>query len=143
MTKTFADYPPLWGDETDRRLDLIELQLRKETGTNEDFALLALVQPATYVERNGIQVPIREVALMAIVSPNPTTPDMMLMTNAAAWLNEFRAAEFERWHYVGKQDPALPIFRTLLRQHITSLENMRAMIPIKRTVPSEYKIPVN
>lgn len=138
----YSDYPPLWGDDTDRRLDLLELQLRKETGTEEDFTLLGMVQPATFINRNGVEVPIREVALLAVLTANPTAPEMGLMTQAAAWLDQFRETEFEKLHYVGKEDPALPIFRVLLREHLTRLRDMRELIPVKRQVPSEYKIPV-
>lgn len=139
----YSDYPPLWGDGTDGRLDLLELQLRKELGVEEDFTLLAMIQPATYINHNGIEVPIREVAILAVLTENPTAPGMGLMTQGAAWLDQFREAEREKLTYVGKEDPALPIFRVLLREHMRRLRDMRELIPVKRTVPSGFKIPVS
>lgn len=95
----------------------------------DDTDFVTFIQPATIVDREGIAVPIPDVAVFAIVSPNPKDPSRKVMTQGAMRLDQWRRDDFYRTHYVGAGvDPAMPVFRRIAREHVNTLRNLAELI---------------
>lgn len=132
-----ASEEPLLDDE---RLWPIVDRLKAEYGRSklEDSEFVTFIQPAkqtTVTTEVGIQVPtwVPAMAVFAVLTPNPRplakAAGAKVMTHGTAALEDWRASETERGHYVdGRRDPAHEIFRGVVREHLRILENLRSMI---------------
>ena len=81
------------------------------------------IQPERVVPRPGgviAQMPAQAVFLVVSPNPHPRHKGEMLKSIAQTTLEAWRASEAEAWRFVGKGDPALPIFRALCREHLAS-----------------------
>jgi hypothetical protein len=124
----YTDFEPLISD---RRMQEIGHKIVDEfrpKGLSDDVDFVTFIQPATTIERNGIQVPIPEVAVFAVITDNPKSAGRRVMTQAAAWLADWLARDAARLHFVsGGQDPAFPVFRRIVREHVEKIQSLREM----------------
>lgn len=124
----YADFEPLISDRRVTEIAEIIMRAALQLDLPDDTDFVTFIQPATTVERNGVLTPIPEVGVFAVISDNPRHPKSRLMTQAAVWLQDWQAQDAARLHFVsGKQDPALPIFKRITRDHLTKLQNLREM----------------
>lgn len=127
LKAAYADYDTVISD---RRVEAIADILSKQfKALPDDTDLVTFIQPPTVVDRNGVGVPIPEVACFAVISDNPRHKGHRVMTQGSVWLRDWRATDAARLHFVsGPDDPALPIFKLLVRDHLPKLQNLRDML---------------
>lgn len=125
----YADFEPLLSDG---RVNGIASRLFDEyrpKGLPDDVDFLTFIQPPTIVDRNGVKLPIPSVACFAIITDNPRDPDHRIMTQASVWLQDWRAKDALRRHYVaGPEDPAFPIFKRLVIEQLQKLQSLKELI---------------
>lgn len=114
----------------DARLARIEGRLRRDfPALSEDAQLVTFVQPATFTTaENGLEVPVEEVAVLAILEPNPRHPTHFEMTSASAWFKTFREEEKAVRHSSEiETDPAYRIYRIAIAGHLARMANLRSL----------------
>lgn len=125
----YADFEPLISDRRVHAIASIITDLARGRGLTDDTDFVTFIQPATTVQRNGLLTPIPEVGVFAVISDDPRHPGLRVMTQASVWLKDWRATDAARLHFVsGNEDPALPIFKQITRDHLEKLKNLREMI---------------
>lgn len=115
---------------SDARLARIEARLRRDfPALSEDAQLVTFVQPATFTTaENGLEVPVAEVAVMAILEPNPRHPAHYEMTSGSTWFKTFRAEEQANRHSSEiETDPAYRIYRIAVSGHLARMANLRSL----------------
>lgn len=107
---------------TDSRLDQIEDQIRREFPRLPEGTIFnSYIQPEGYAERNGLDIPIPPVAVMALLVPNPRWPELQPQykaIKAMRWLHHFRAYENQRDRLVQAPDVPLNDFRAAAKKAI-------------------------
>lgn len=125
----YADFETLLSDRRVQELGGKVVEEYRPKGLTDDVDFVTFIQPPQIVDRNGIKVPISEVAVFAVITDNPRHPGHRLMTTASVWLQDWRATDTARLHFVsGSQDPALPIFRRIAREHVEKIQSLKEMI---------------
>lgn len=122
----FGDYEPLVSDV---RLAPIDDRLRGEfPGLTPEDVLVTFIQPEQVKIRDGQELRIPPMAVLAVMSPNPRHPDYRLMTPGVTSLAAFEEADQEFRHYAGKTDPVLSIYRLVVKDHLRKLQDLRELI---------------
>jgi hypothetical protein len=125
----YADYETLLTDPRVERIASRVFDEFRAQGLPDDTDFVTFVQPPQVIDRGGVAVPIPEVAVFAVISDNPRHKGHRVMTQGSVWLRDWMARERELRHYASDQpDPALSIFRLLVRDHLPKLQNLREMI---------------
>lgn len=111
----------------DRRLAGIEGKIRRDfPQLSEKAQFVTFIQPATFTHnREGIDVPIPEVAVFALVQPSPRHPTWIEITPLNVWLTDWRASEVENRH--SSDDQAYQFYRRLTPVHIERMKNLAEM----------------
>jgi hypothetical protein len=123
------DYEPL---VSDWRLSVVEGRLRETYSTvpfETEFA--TFIQPPKYLKRGpGDEGWLPAMAVFIVRSPHPTNPRSPgILTHGTVEKRHFDQSERERKHFVSlKEDPVLTIFSVVLRNHLTTLSNLRSII---------------
>lgn len=126
---SYADYEPLLSDRRIQALGSLVMDKARPLGLPDDTDFVTFIQPRTVIDRDGIATPIPEVGVFAVISDNPRHKGKRVMTQAAVWLQDWRAVDAARLHFVaGPEDPALPVFKTVVRRHLETLKNLKDMI---------------
>lgn len=112
----------------DRRLARIEGQIRREFPQLSDTAqFVTFIQPATYVPNDqGVEVPVPEVAVFALVEPNPKHPTWLEITPLNVWLSAWRDDEIQNRHS-SDVDTAHRFYRRLTPVHLDRMKNLAEM----------------
>lgn len=120
--------------EDDRLLPIVE-KLRSEFGhkTLAQTEFVTFVVPPRQVTKRtpeGLEFPgwIDSKAVFAVLTPNPRRPGQKILTSATAELSAWMDSEKERRHYVGAPDPIHGFFRSVLREHLPTIANLRDML---------------
>lgn len=103
----------------------------------EGVELVTFIQPRKTVDREtdaGIVVPVslEPMAVFAAISPNPRPYARQygasVLTSATASLRDWSDRERESRHFVDvREDPALGIFRVVVKRHLETMDNLRSM----------------
>ena len=121
MTASLADNELLLPDI---RVEELWSRLMKEFGhLPDDTAFASYIQPERVVPRPGgviARMPAQAIFLVVSKNPHPRHKGEMLKSVAQTTLEAWRASEAEAWRFVGRGDPAMPIFRALCREHLAS-----------------------
>lgn len=88
---------------------------------------VTFVQPAKLLTEYEPPRELREMAVFAILSPNPRAKGQNVMTHGTAALEDFESADREARHFVGVPDPLLGIYLSVARKHIETMQNLREM----------------
>ena len=124
----YADYEPLISDMRMRAIAGPLIEKFREHGLPDDTDFVTFIQPPTTIEREGVAIPIPEVAVFAVISNNPRSPKHRVMTQSSVWLADWRATSAAKLHFVsGSADPAYPIFRETVKTHLRVLRNLKEM----------------
>jgi hypothetical protein len=108
----------------DVRLARVEERLRLEfVGLPHDAQFLTYVQDKRET-KNGILEPQ---AVFMVMSPNPRYPQFTVMTTGTAALEDWDESEREHRRYVGVPDPLRTLYRPVVREHVTTIQNLREM----------------
>ena len=123
---SYRDYEPLLPDS---RLDQIEARLRDEfpalTGT-----LTSYVQPRFMrTLDDGVLVPVMELAVFGVLSPDPRNPERGLLQTAALPLSDWKTLDRGYMRLIGRDDPALVFFRRLVRKVLFGQDTLRNIRP--------------
>ena len=121
------DYEPLLPDH---RLARIEGRLRREfPGLSEEAQFVTFIQPPTFSKsEGGIDVPIPEVAVFAVVEGNPRHPGYTEITPGNIWLSTWREEEKANRHSNDiHADLAYRLYRLVVAAHCERMSNLRAM----------------
>lgn len=116
----------------DSRLERIEATIRREIPRLPDSVIFnTYVEPGGYAERNGVQVPVPEMAVIAILVPNPKWPDKEPQFRAIKGrrpLRHFRHFEQQAQRLVNAPDVALMDFRAAARKAVEVYEYQRDLL---------------
>lgn len=124
----YASYETLISDRRVTAIADLVIDEFREHGLGDNAEFVTFIQPPQIVQRTGVDVPIPEVAVFAVISDNPRAPGHQVMTQASVWLTDWRATDAARLHFVsGPQDPAFPIFRETAKAHLRTIRNLREM----------------
>ena len=97
-------------------------------GLPDGSDFVTFVQPSQMVDRGGITTPIPEVGVFAVISDNPRAASHRLMTQGSVWLTDWQAQDAASLSFtIGPNDPALPIFKAVMRSHLERLSNLKDM----------------
>ena len=121
-----AQYEPALAQS---RLDDIHFQVLKRVRMPDEVDFATYIQPPVEGKRNGLYVLLPENVVFLVVSPNPNPryQNKLIKTFAVVSMEDWRAKEGERWHYVGAPDPALPIFTEMARQHMAARRDWKEL----------------
>lgn len=122
-----AEHEPLIPDA---RLARIEGRLRREyPALSEQASFVTFIQPRTFTKSgSGIDVPIPEVAVLAILESNPRHPDWMEITPVNIWFSTWREEDEKARHSSEVEaDPAYRLYRICVAAHLTRMANLRSM----------------
>lgn len=115
----------------ERRLDEIESAIRREFPALPDGARFVATQTdAGSGTKSGMEFPIPEGVMFAILVPNPKWPDRQPQyRRVARWRSAEQFAHYEKQHgrIVGAPDVALTDFRSAAREAVTLYQNMREL----------------
>lgn len=124
----YADYEPLISDRRMQAIASLLVEQFRARGLPDDSDFVTFVQPAQMVEREGLLTPIPEVGVFAVISDNPRSKGHRLMTQGSVWLTDWQAQDAASLSFtIGPNDPALPIFKAVMRSHLERLANLKAM----------------
>lgn len=125
----YSSYEPLISDRRVQALAGMLVEQYRPLGLPDGSDFVTFIQPAREIERKGVWVPIPEAGVFAVISDNPRHPGHRVMTQATVWLHDWRATDAARLHFVsGPQDPALPIFKAVMRPHLATIRNLKELI---------------
>ena len=125
---SYADYETLVSDRRVTAIADLVIDEFRAHGLDEESDFVTFIQPPQVVKRQGVDVPIPEVGVFAVISDNPRAPGHQVMTQASVWLHDWLATDAARLHFVsGPQDPAYPIFREVAKTHLRTIRNLREM----------------
>jgi hypothetical protein len=117
---------------TDWAMSVIEGRLReKYRVVPDDTDFVSFIQEAKEVTLDdGFVKEIPPMAVFAIVSDHPTKAwSPRIMTHGTASLRDFMDSVAEQKHFTNyKPEPAFVILEQVLRQHLTTLSNLKDMI---------------
>lgn len=121
----FGDYEPLISDV---RLAPIDSRLREQLPElGDDTAFVTWLQPEGPHPRDpNVLVPSQ--AVFGVVSPDPKGRPFFIVTTSTTSLRDWKSADEEYRHYVGKADPAYVLLKLAALEQATKLTNMRALI---------------
>lgn len=132
MSLDLSRFEPLLPDS---RVEQLAHKIRSQFGHARfiEAQFITFVQPAKDVVRSGVRTWIPEMAVFAIISPNPRPAARILgqsvMTHGTVALEDWRASEKDASHFVSAgTDSAHEIFRGVAREHLRVLTNLREMI---------------
>lgn len=91
-------------------------------------AIVELVTFVAYVMPKTDKVP-EEMAYFRVISEHPKKrfPDQKLETIANMPLSQWREAEDIKWRFAGSPDPLLAIFAGLVKKHMETYDNLKAL----------------
>lgn len=115
---------------TDERLARVEGRLRDEfKHFPDDASLLTYWQDSFEAGKEGQDEPISvpKLAVLAVISRNPRHPDYDTMTMGSMRFDDWASEERSFKHFAGVEDPALKLYRPIVRRHISTIENLKAM----------------
>lgn len=119
------DYEPLISDT---RLERIEGELRREFPALSDQArFVTFIQPPAFAPtEGGVEVPIPEVAVLAILEPNPRHEGYLEITPVNCWYETWREREKDNRHSSDiNSDTAYRLYRTLgVPAHLERIKNL-------------------
>jgi hypothetical protein len=117
---------------TDWEMSVVEGRLRDawRDAIPDDTDFVSWIQEPKTIERDGKAIEIARMAVFAVVSDHPTTPGApRIMTHGTVSMEDFLQSRDERKHYVtAKPRPELIIFSAVVKQHMTTLQNLREII---------------
>ena len=117
---------------SDARLEQIEATVRRELPRLPDSAIFnTYVEPAGYAERNGIEVPKPEVAVICVMVPNSRWPEkepQFRAIKARRSMAHFRHFENQAVRLVNAPDVALMDFRAAAKKAIEAYEYDRDLL---------------
>lgn len=130
-----SKYEPLLPDD---RLEKLEHKLRSQFGHDrlDGATFVTFIQPAkqTTATVSGIKVPtwITEMAVFAVLSDNPREHakkrGMRILSSGTVSLKDWRDADAEFDHYVGRPDPAHQIYRAVVADHLRKMDDLRSLL---------------
>lgn len=112
---------------SDARVAKIESKLQKKYPGLDKTDFVTMVQPAKLLTDYEPPQELPEMAVFAIVGPNPRFKDQRLMAYAVSSLQDFKEAESEFKHFVGIPDPAEGIFGHVAREWLKMYRNLKDM----------------
>lgn len=115
---------------TDERLARVEGRLRAEFRLlPEDASLVTYWQESFEAAKEGTDEPflVPKLAVLAVMSTNPRHPTHDTMTLGSMRFEDWAFEERTFKHFVGVEDPALKLYRPIVRRHIDTIENLKAM----------------
>lgn len=125
----FDDYEELLSDARVQRVASRVVDKYRPLGLPDDADFATYIQPPQVIDRNGVKVPIPEVAVFAVLVDNPRAKGKRIMKTASVWLQDWRAMDSFGSHYVSNGiDPALPIFGRLARECVQNLQDLKELI---------------
>lgn len=127
--KTLGDAGPAISDW---QCSLIEGRLRDRFHVVPDETEFAtFIQPPKYIVRGpGDEGWLPPMAIFIVKSPHPRNPRApAIVTHGTVELSIIEQDREERSHFVSlKEEPAFLIFSAVLRNHLQTLQNLRALI---------------
>lgn len=115
----------------DSRVERLWDKLRKELTLPDEVEFATYEQPPQWADdpKTGLRTLKPAQANFIVVSPNPHPrhKGRLIKTFAFCDLSGWRDAEREAGHYAGVGDPAEPIFRALVREHLKQRKNWKEL----------------
>lgn len=115
----------------DARLARITGRLRRDfPALSEEAEFVTFIQPSTYTKaESGIDIPIPEVAVFAIVERNPRHADYIEITPVNVWFATWREHDKDFRHSSEVEaDPAYRLYRTFgVPAHLNRIKNLKEL----------------
>lgn len=114
----------------DARLARIEGRLRQDFPTlSEEARFVTFIQPPTFTKNEGgVEIPVPEVAVLAVLEPNPRHPGYTEITPVNVWYSTWREEDKANRHSADvKSDLAYRLYRLGVAAHCKRMADFRSM----------------
>ena len=116
---------------SDYQVSLIEGRLRERWfgAVPDDTDFVTFYQEPKEFTQGDKTVMLPRQAVFAVLGNHPTKKKApRIMTHGTVAASDFEDSQAERKHFTGKSDPAVVIFSAVLKQHMTTIGNLRDLI---------------